>query len=594
MKTQNKGFLYPEEYHNVNGASFDFPLPNNRHVCRWQRLTGPWLMTVLSPEHNLDDTVYCNVPFPVETPYSGVNFLPEPGTVLRYEKRVDIASAPENTSPVLVFQSVSQSCKIYADGFLLAEHTGAFTPFEVDLGPVLAKNRISFNLVVEVTDPVDSTDVPTGKMTLNPNFCFYTSNTGIIGDVVLQYRREGGIDNVLIIPDVEKQRLKVLVKTKATNRLAELVIGNESYYVKTGEWTDVWLSSPLPLWTLENPQLVKFHVTLNGDTFEGAFGYRSFGTIRKGETDYFALNGKPVLIKGLLDQGYYYKGGYVPKNYQTLKKELENVKALGFNCLRVHMRTMPPQYLDLCDFLGLLVIQDFPCGGKRPYKLLTKLGLLKDGRRRDYKDYRLFGREDAEGRKMFEQMGEEIVEGVANHPSVVMFTIFNEGWGQFDSTRLYKKFKALDSSRLYDTASGWYDNDHSDVYSLHRYFFYNPKLKAKGHRPFFLSEIGGLDKIPNKTIVRLKPKARFVRHPLASWNLNKAYQRLFVKRIVPLIQKKGLAGFVYTQLSDVEGEYNGLFDCERRGFKTAGMQECIQKMNKLVETEFEKKQSERR
>lgn len=581
MSKRNNGNLYPEVRRRGENVLWDFPLPANRRVCKRIMLNGHWRLDYG------DFHGECNVPFPVETPLSGVNILPEPDQVLVYRKKVDPGSIPDGMEAILVFQSVSSECRIMIDGIEVASHRGAYTPFEVSLKNLIFSEK-PFLLTVEVRNPADSSPISCGKQALKPNLFFYTTQTGIIGGVCLDIVRENRIKAIQIRTYPEKKGIAVRVDADDENRVATLRIEGETYYVSLNEFTFVMLkdAEKIPLWSLEDPRLIEYTVTLGHDTWVGCFGYRSISIKKVNGVSYVCLNDRPVLLKGVLDQGYYPYGGYVCENFSSLEKELRKIKALGFNCVRIHQRTMPEQYLDLCDRIGLLVMQDFPSGGSRPYRLRTTLGLVRNGAEKDSSSYRLFGREDISAREEFERMGRSIIRRGCNHPSVFSYCIFNEGWGEYDSARLYSEFKKYDPTRLFDTCSGWYRTPHSDFYSVHRYFFLNVDSEKGSPRPFILSECGGLDKVPPLHTLRIKPGMIFQRHPIASLNLKKAYKNLFVKKIRWLISDKGLAGFIYTQLSDVEGECNGLFTFGREGLKEHGLDETVTRCNQILDSTF--------
>jgi beta-galactosidase/beta-glucuronidase len=274
------------------------------------------------------------------------------------------------------------------------------------------------------------------------------------------------------------------------------------------------------------------------------------------------LNHKHYFQNGILDQGYWPDGLYTAPSDEALIFDIQKAKELGFNMIRKHIKIEPLRWYYHCDRLGVLVWQDMVNGGEKYNELIvgylptlfpSSAKMLKD------KHYRLFGRKNAEGRKEWVKECEETVEHLYNCPSIVVWVPFNEAWGQFDAKKIYARLKEMDKTRLIDHASGWFDQNCGDFKSIHNYFH---KLKIKpGKRPIVLSEFGGF--------------ACYIKEHSYSWqiygyriylneeDLNKDYQKMFAEDITEL-KKNGLCAAVYTQISDVEDEVNGLFTYDRK------------------------------
>jgi hypothetical protein len=280
-----------------------------------------------------------------------------------------------------------------------------------------------------------------------------------------------------------------------------------------------------------------------------------------------SLNGEPLFHSGLLDQGYWSDGLYTPPSDEAMAWEIAELKKLGFNLLRKHIKIEPLRWYYHCDRLGMLVWQDLVNGGG-PYKsavtlALPQLGIgLKDSR------YGLFGRKDPDGRRIFLGDLAETAELLANVVSLEAWTIFNEGWGQFDSLELTEKLRALDPGRLIDHASGWYDQGGGDFYSRHVYFrpyrFRMDRLHGSGAKPRrrvpALTEFGGYScPCPgHMTADRVYGYRKFA----DPQSLSRAFEELYRKEILPAAEK-GLSVCIYTQVSDVEDEINGIFTWDR-------------------------------
>ncbi|MBO5735756.1 MAG: glycoside hydrolase family 2, partial [Clostridia bacterium] len=310
-------------------------------------------------------------------------------------------------------------------------------------------------------------------------------------------------------------------------------------------------------WSPEDPYLYRFTLQSGEDTVRSYFALRTVTCeIVKG-IPRLCLNGKPYFFHGLLDQGYFSDGIYLPASPEGYAFDVRTAKELGFNMLRKHIKIEPEEFYYQCDLQGIIVFQDMVNGGKYRYirdTVLPTLGMKK----------RLFFRAGKKQRFHFEKTAKETVRLLQNHPSVCYYTVFNEGWGQYDADRIYKELKALDPSRIWDATSGWFLGRESDVDSRHVYF--RPfRVGKRSNKPLVLSEFGGYT-------------CKLEEH---SFNLNKTYgyktytdlpafrkglESLYREQILPAV-KEGLCGTVLTQLSDVEDETNGLVTYDRQVVK---------------------------
>ena len=272
------------------------------------------------------------------------------------------------------------------------------------------------------------------------------------------------------------------------------------------------------------------------------------------------LNNNPYFHNGLLDQGYYPDGFLTPPSNEAMEFDVKTVKSAGFNMLRKHIKIEPLLWYHYCDVNGIIVWQDMVNGGGNYGLEVSAIPFV--GIKLDDTVYKNFHREDKEGRELYYQELEEEVSYLYNCPCIAMWVPFNEGWGQFDSTKAYHILKELDATRIVDSASGWHDMGVSDVISKHIYF--TPIKVKTGDRAYVLSEFGGFSQRINGHTFNNKMFGYKIYKSKES--LTKAYKKLFNKTIIPQINT-GLSATVYTQVTDVEDELNGLMTYDRKVLK---------------------------
>ena len=333
-------------------------------------------------------------------------------------------------------------------------------------------------------------------------------------------------------------------------------------------------------WTPENPHLYDIYIRYKNDVVKSYFGMRKFAKMKIDGKQIFTLNNKPYLFKGVLDQGYFTQGIYTVFHDSDYVKDIELMKKLGFNTLRKHIKIEPMRFYYHCDRLGMIVWQDFVNGGKQYHNLLIMTRPLINYQIDDT-TYRFLGRGNEKSRDHFYKEMLLTVNLLYNVPSIALWTIFNEGWGQFDSVKATKMLLDLDKTRLIDSTSGWYDTNCGDCYSHHVYF--KPvKIKNDYRRVLTLSEFGGYSyfikehAFSNKCFgyKRLYTKAE----------LTEGIYKLFINELMPLIKEEGLCAYIYTQLSDVEDEVNGFITYDRKVIKVD--EKKIAEANDLLEKAF--------
>jgi hypothetical protein len=310
------------------------------------------------------------------------------------------------------------------------------------------------------------------------------------------------------------------------------------------------------LWSPENPHLYDFAVETEEDRVESYFAIRCLEIKQCGDYPRLCLNGKPYFFHGLLDQGYWPDGIFTPAKPECYAEDILAMKKLGFNMLRKHIKVEPEEFYYQCDRLGMIVFQDMV--NNSDYNFLRDTALPTIGIQK-LDDRNLHP--DPISRKCFLEEMAATVGQLRNHPSICYWTIFNEGWGQFDSDAVYEMFRELDASRFIDTTSGWFRRSKTDVDSRHVYFR-KVKLRGDGKKPLVLSEFGGKTFKCEGHI--FNPDKTYGYGGCGSLqDLRKAVKSLYMDEVLPCV-KQGLCAAVYTQVSDVEDEINGLLSYDRK------------------------------
>ena len=546
----------------VNAPLQEYPTPQFRRdsfIC----LNGPWRFQIDEKPDN--HSYYPNqiiVPFAVETPLSGVQHRVKPGEILHYKK---VFTLPEgfNTGRVLLhFEAVDQVCDVYLNGVHIAHHEGGYLPFTIDC---LELARGKNELLVDVTDDTSSPIYPRGKQSLNPSGIWYEGTSGIWGSVWIESTPKAVIQSLRIMPLFDEKKVLVAVnfEGRVTSSRAEVsiegkVIGTASLNEKNYCVIDV--SSFWREWTPDHPFLYDLKVRVNEDEVNSYFAMRKFEVVEYNGHKVFGLNGKPYFLSALLDQGYWPDGGLTAPSDKAIVNDLLMVKEMGFNSLRKHIKIESMRWYYHCDRLGIIVLQDFVNGGakyKMRYLTLAPFFSLKVN---DETKYESLGRIHRDGRRIFEEEMPKAVDRLYNVPSIAIWTLFNEGWGQFESRRLTAKLRELDQTRLIDSTSGWFDQGAGDFLSRHIYFRKIRLNEARG-RILALTEFGGyVNRISDHSY---KNKNIFYK---SVKDLGKALTDLYEKEVYPCL-KIGLSICVYTQLSDVEQEANGLVTYDRKVVK---------------------------
>ena len=540
-----------------------------------------------SAPNTYDGTIL--VPYSPEAPLSGVNRQLQPGEWLHY-RRTFAAPAGAGGRVLLHFGAVDYEAGVFVNGTAVGTHKGGYLPFTLDITDALSDGENV--LQVAVSDPSDTGHQARGKQKLKSGGMFYTAQSGIWQTVWMERVPENHISALKVTPLYEEGAVRVEVEAARTEGavIAAFSDGEEIVRAVCGEDGCAVLSLPadkLRSWTPEDPYLYDLTVTLDGgDRVESYFALRKFSVERdqKGILRMF-LNGKPYFLNGLLDQGYWQDGLYTPPSDEAMIYDIETAKKLGFNLLRKHIKIEPARWYYHCDRLGMVVWQDMVNGGGTyaSWFLTYAINVFHPVMRTwPDKNYRLFARTDEAERENYYKELAEMIRQLYHYPCIGAWVPFNEGWGQFDAPRATALVRSLDDTRLIDEASGWFDQGGGDMYSLHNYFF-PLHVRPQKDRVVALTEYGGISWACPGHISR--EKSYGYGSAKSKEELTEKYRKLMLKSVLPQI-RNGLSALVYTQISDVEEEINGIMTYDRAVIKVD--ETAAQACARALEDEFKR------
>ena len=527
----------------------EYPRPNMKRNSFFS-LNGEWDFAFAEnePEEYFKKIL---VPFPPESSLSGIEEEHKDEEKLYYRRKFTLPKSFVKDRVILHFGAVDQIAEVILNGINVGSHEGGYTPFSFDVTDCVFECENDIQVVC--TDTLDL-KYPYGKQKKNRGGMWYTPVSGIWQTVWLESIPENAIQELKITPSKTEARIEV--KTSAKRLKLTLTDSGESFESEDG----IFVISPKnpELWSPENPYLYRFTVESESDRVESYFALREIGMESYGGVTRLTLNGKPYLFHGLLDQGYFPDGIFLPATSKGYESDIKAAKALGFNTLRKHIKIEPAIFYYLCDKLGMVVFQDMVNNSN--YSFIRDTALPTVGLKR-LPDKRLHS--DTESRRIFLDTMAETINLLYNYPSVLYYTIFNEGWGQFTADDVYKDAKVLDSTRIFDATSGWFWQKESDVDSHHVYF---KKLKTKinPEKPAVISEFGGYSYRCQGHLFGEK------NYGYKTFETRKEFEEavisLYENEALPLV-KKGVSALIYTQISDVEDETNGFLTYDRKVVK---------------------------
>ena len=548
--------LYTEEGLQLAGIPWNrYPRPQLRRKV-WLCLNGEWEFRTEGFRRRK-----ILVPFCPECLLSGIWNAPEPGVQMIYEREFELPAEWSGQRILLHFGAVSRMCTVFLNGFEVCRHDQSFLPFSADISETVHPG-VNTLRVIAVNDL--SPKYPWGKQSRKRGGMWYTPVSGIWQTVWMEPVPKDYIHGLHIVTGENWADIQV---DGPQNGFVEFE--NRVYPLKEGK-ARIELTEPV-LWSPEKPHLYGFTVSCGEDRVESYFALRTLSIRKVNGRQRLCLNGKPYFFNGLLDQGYWSDGLYTPAGSDAFEKDILTMKSLGFNTLRKHIKIEPEQFYYDCDRLGMIVFQDMVNNGEYHYGRDTVLPTIGICRRSDQRLNR-----DPETRKNFLEGMKGTVSHLQNHPSICLWTIFNEGWGQFCADEAYAKLRAMDCSRFIDSTSGWFSQSLSDVDSLHIYF---KRLHlGRGDRPQLLSEFGGYSYKISEHSFNLRKTYGYRKYDNRE-QFVRGLQDLYTE--VECLAEDGLSGAIYTQLSDVEDETNGLFTFDRKVLKVQA-DELLPIMEKLT------------
>lgn len=555
----------------------EYPRPQMERDS-YLNLNGQWEYAITETE-SIPDKFHGDilVPFSPESELSGVALSKplSPTETLWYKRIVKLPPAFNVGRVILHFGAVDQTADVYINGTQVCSHVGGYTPFSVDITDCLKESNL---IVVKVKDFTDTTYHSRGKQKIERGGMWYTPQSGIWQTVWMESVPNDYISSLRITPLFDESAVELTVTSKSS-KLCHAKVGKTMISFLSNESARLPMKGFIP-WTPECPHLYDLIVTMGKDCVKSYFGMRKFSVEAddNGVKRLF-LNNKPYFHNGLLDQGYYSDGMYTAPSDEAIIYDIETAKKMGFNMLRKHIKIEPLRWYYHCDRIGMLVWQDMINGGGDYKRIIVTYPLMTCIHIKD-SHYKWFAREDEEGRKQYYKELDEMINHLYNTVSIAMWVPFNEGWGQFDAKEAVKQILNIDSTRTIDHASGWHDQKIGDVKSHHVYFREYKFKKDKLKRAVILSEFGGYNcRIKGHCFSENDYGYKKFDTPE---ELFEAYKELYQDEILPA-KNRELSAAVYTQLTDVEDELNGLITYDRKVIKMDV--EKIKEINNRLEGE---------
>ncbi len=554
----------------------EYPRPQFQRAD-WLNLNGLWdfaLQKKADPQPEaFEDKIL--VPFCVESSLSGIGGIVTPEDRLWYRRTFRLPDDWDDKEVVLHFEAADYATVVWLNGAYIGSHKGAFDRFSFKLGPFLKKEGQQ-ELVVAIDDPTSFAAQPRGKQSLHEAKITYTPVSGIWQTVWLEaVSPEVYLGEARVIPDIDREVVSILPLLDEASRTGHTVqvkvsAGKNTVAetsVPVHERSEIKIPSPR-LWSPDDPFLYDLHLTLLNpegniiDEVDSYFGMRKISLGDRNGSKYLFLNNQPLFHYGPLDQGWWPAGLMTPPSDEAMRYDIEITKQMGFNMIRKHVKVEPDRWYYHCDKLGMLVWQDMPSGmaavdvnakGKsKPVPRALKTG--PDAHRTTL---------DA---AQFEWELRRMIDLHFNAPSIVMWVVFNEGWGQYDTLRVTEFVETYDPSRLISAASGWAHRPIGDIHDIHSYEVETQVPPRFMDKASVLGEYGGIGWPIEEHIWDLDKQYWGYQVFYSGEELEQAYRSMF-DQMLDMQRNKGLSAAVYTQITDIEGEMNGLMTYDRELIK---------------------------
>lgn len=548
----------------------EYPRPQMRRD-QWTNLNGSWQYAIRprdegEPAHWHGDIL---VPYPIESQLSGVTKAVQPEEALWYRRQFARPNLKKGERALLHFGAVDWDATVWCNGVLLGEHRGGYDPFTFDVTDALDQDGSQW-VTVRVWDPTDMGAQPRGKQVLKPQGIFYTAVTGIWQTVWMETVPAVSVSRLRIEPQLDRSAVSLLVESDASLAFEAVVMDGAEVVARgkgvAGEPLLIRIHNP-KLWWPEAPFLYDLTITAGKDVVHSYFGMRSVRTGRDANgINRILLNDKPMFMFGPLDQGWWPDGLYTAPTDEALRFDVQTTRDMGFNLARKHVKVEPDRWYYWADRLGLLVWQDMPSVAQQGQSHYVGVGSANDATLSD------------DARQQYRTELGAIMDSLHNHPSVIAWVPFNEGWGQHDTNEVLAWVKQHDPARLVDGPSGWEDRGSGDFKDRHQYP--GPGMfPVMPDRVSVLGEFGGLG-LPLPGHLWQSDRNWGYRNMEDREQLARDYESLIAD--LRALIGQGLAAAVYTQTTDVEGEVNGLMTYDREVVKIP-----LERMNAINRTAYE-------
>lgn len=550
MEIKTKQLYTPEGERVLGGEKpyREYPRPLLRRES-FLSLDGGWELEFGGESYKIQ------VPFCPESVLSGIGRVLDRNPEYTYKKSFSLPEGFNRGRVILHFGAVDQECECRVNGKSVGGNIGGYNSFEFDITDALLFGENTIELCVR--DNLDDAILPYGKQTNKRGGMWYTPVSGIWQSVWLESVPLNFVRKIEITTTLESARIKFYGCEEGT---VEFIDGDAKKTISFSGGVAIIKPESIKLWTPNEPHLYEFTVKCGEDEFSSYFALREISTRVIDGMPRICLNGEQIFLNGLLDQGYFPDGIFTAASDECYKNDILTAKRLGFNTLRKHIKVEPEVFYYYCDKYGMIVVQDMVNNGK--YSFLRDTALPTVGMK-SLPDKLLHT--SSKSREAYIDGMIKTVNQLYNHPCICMWTIFNEGWGQFCADEMYNVLRKMDSSRIIDTASGWFRPKNSDVVSEHIYFKKVKVKNKKRERPVFLSEFGGYSHKVDGHIFNLDNNYGYGSAKTVE-EFEKMLRDLYSEQVVPNI-KNGLSGAILTQITDVEDETNGLITYDRRVVK---------------------------